>query len=394
MKKIFEKKNLLIGLIVLALIAGVFYYFYSGRNGRFIRTGDMTIARMNHAATLLQDGRVLITGGHSADIVKLIDYGYLSSAEIYNPKTGKFTKIPDMNQKRSHHTSTLLQDGRVLITGGSIFAPSYIASAEIYDPKTNKFIKTGDMNFGRFKHSAILLKNGKVLIIGGGLSLKPPIPSKVDPSILNPLVGKYKNYGELYNPKTGRFTFTGKSKGWYTDPVLTLLPDGRVLVVGDYNGKIAELYDPVKNEFTQIDYEANSIKIPNDKMIFLGFRKGIYPRLYDVGIGKFFQAKNELISDNRYHCLIETTTLLNNNKVLIIGVAVYNKDGYLIKDFNTLYDLKKDKFTKIRKIKDSFGGHTATLLNNGDVLIVGGEGRDKKVKELGKILKEAELFKY
>lgn len=391
MKKFFEsKKKLIIGLSVLAIIA-IGFYFWSNRNGRFVRTGDMTIARVNHVATLLKDGRVLITGGHSADVIKLIDYGYLSSAEIYDSKTGKFAKISDMNEKRTHHTATLLQDGRVLIAGGfpSGIKGCKLASAEIYDPKTNTFTKTGDMNLGRDNHAAILLKNGKVLIVGGHVTLKPSRLSNVD-SFNNPLVRKYEYYGELYNPKTGKFTLTGKSKGWYTHPILTLLPDGKVLITGAYRTKISEIYDPTKNKFVQIDYNAIATPKSNDKIVFLGIGKETYPRLYNITTGEFIQPKSKLKGDFKDG----TATVLNNNKVLFMGVAVYNDDGYLTDDFNAIYDLKKDNFTKIRKIRDCFGGNTATLLQNGDVLITGGMGKNKFNKRINKFLKEAELFKY
>lgn len=385
MKKIFEKKNLIIGLIIVAVLA-IGFYFWTGRNGRFVRTGDMTIARIDHAATLLQDGRVLITGGSTDEIYpQTIDNSYLASAEIYNPATGKFTKTSDMTEKRSNHVATLLKDGRVLITGGNIFSAYYLASAEIYDPKTNKFTKTGDMNLGRFGHSAILLNNGKVLIMGGGFSLKPP---KKNPLIMSPEAKKYRFYGELYDPATGKFTFTGKSKGWYAHPTLALMQDGKVLVVGDYRGKVAEIYDPIRNEFTQIDYNPVSASNPNDKIIFIGFREGVYPRLYNVNIGKFIKSKSKLDGH------AGTTTLLNNNKVLIVGVAVYNKDGYLTDDFNTLYDVKNDTFTIIGKTKYILGHHAAIKLNNGDVLVTGGSGKKWKNQPYNKILKEAVLYKY
>ncbi len=76
---------------------------------------------------------------------------------------------------RFGHSAVLLKDGRVLITGGywckgsggkcNEVAPK---SAEIYDPKIGKFIRTGDMNFGRTYHSSILLNDGRVLVVGGG----------------------------------------------------------------------------------------------------------------------------------------------------------------------------------------------------------------------------------
>src|SRR6202140_4950839 len=91
--------------------------------GSFVRTGDMTTPRYNHTATLLIDGRVLITGGTGGQGI--------SSAELYDPSTRSFVPTGSMTVGRWGHTATLLRDGKVLIAGGS-GSPS----AELYDPET------------------------------------------------------------------------------------------------------------------------------------------------------------------------------------------------------------------------------------------------------------------
>jgi hypothetical protein len=70
---------------------------------------------------------VLIAGGYNA--------GYLASAELYNPATGTFTPTGSMNTARAGPTATLLNNGMVLIAGGT--GPGYpvggtLASAELY----------------------------------------------------------------------------------------------------------------------------------------------------------------------------------------------------------------------------------------------------------------------
>lgn len=91
----------------------------------------MGIVRAGQTATLLPDGRVLVTGGHW-------DFTALRSAELYDPSTASFAPAGRMNVPRQSHQATLLNDGRVLITGGRSvgYAPTDVitASAELYVP--------------------------------------------------------------------------------------------------------------------------------------------------------------------------------------------------------------------------------------------------------------------
>ena len=100
----------------------------------------MAAARTFHAATLLADGRVLVTGGTGDGWV--YSGPFLASAEIYDPKTGNFTSTGPMVDTLASHTATLLADGRVLIAGGTDGSKDY-ASAELYDPTTGAFRPSG-----------------------------------------------------------------------------------------------------------------------------------------------------------------------------------------------------------------------------------------------------------
>jgi WD40 repeat protein len=188
----------------------------------------MANARLDDTVTLLSDGRVLVTGG-------IDNTGKtLASAELYDPKTGKFSPAGSMTTTRAFHTATLLSDGRVLIAGGekkdtgvcaSCSTPS-LASAELYDPATGKFIPTGLMTTGRFSQTATLLLDGQVLIAGGAK----------DNSFTASLAS-----AELYDPKTGTFTATGSMANARQNNTATLLSDGRVLIAGSAG---CEVYQP------------------------------------------------------------------------------------------------------------------------------------------------------
>jgi hypothetical protein len=129
----------------------------------FQRTGSMHQARISHTATLLKDGRVLIAGGYG-DRVE-------ADAELYDPKTGTFAQTASLVVARCKHTAGLLPDGRVLIAGGSDSRGwnGNLSSAEIYDPLTGKFAPASPLNDSRFKlpDEAVQLASGNLLIAGG-----------------------------------------------------------------------------------------------------------------------------------------------------------------------------------------------------------------------------------
>ena len=131
----------------------------------FCETASMGSLRMQHTETLLVDGRVLLAGGYS---VPGFPSMLLATAEIYDPFTDTVSLVPGgMTTVRGAHTATLLTDGRVLITGGTVSGGIITRFAEIYDPVTDSVGGTGSMAEGRSGHTATLLSDGKVLIVGG-----------------------------------------------------------------------------------------------------------------------------------------------------------------------------------------------------------------------------------
>jgi hypothetical protein len=229
---------------------------YDPKTGKFSATGSLITGRMGQTATLLPDGRVLIAGGDTFNYGSVGNYAVamayrpgsgsgpaarqgmtgppmLASAEIYDPKTGKFSVTGSMTTERDAAGAVLLADGRVLIAGGGNEGSAAVQSAEIYNPKTGKFTPTGSMLTPRYGFSAILLSSGRVLISGGtGGS--------------NPLASL-----EMYDPKTGKFSSAG-SFDRATSGTPVLLADGRVLFAGGFDmtdgksGYLAacELFDP------------------------------------------------------------------------------------------------------------------------------------------------------
>jgi len=123
----------------------------------------MHFARVAHTASLLRDGRVLIVGGRG-DRVNAI-------AELYDPKTESFTDTGSLATARYKHTAGQLPDGRVLVAGGSDERDwsGNLSSAEVYDPKTGRFSPASPLINSRFKlpEEAVSLESGQLLIAGG-----------------------------------------------------------------------------------------------------------------------------------------------------------------------------------------------------------------------------------
>jgi Galactose oxidase, central domain/Kelch motif len=207
--------------------------------GTFTEAGALQIRRDGFAATVLQDGRLLIVGGGHGD--------YESSAppppdvdraEIYDPATARSTFTGAQINPRSESTATLLEDGRVLVSGGVVPQGYAVATAELFDPRRGEFVATGSMSRARYGHAAILLDDGRVLVIGGDGSDDPAS-------------------AELYDPEMGSFVPTGPvAVPQATGFTATQLADGRVLIVGgwDPDGQLlaaAQIYDPATGRFTE-----------------------------------------------------------------------------------------------------------------------------------------------
>src|SRR6476661_4341448 len=191
------------------------------------RTGS---GQWGGTATLLPDGEVLAVGGGGS--------GALTSAELYDPVAGRWTETGSMHAPRGGgQTATLLPDGQVLVAGGDQLGLGHPpqSSVELYDPASGTWKETGSMVLARSHHSATLLSDGRVLVAGGIV-------------VFNNGYHASKN-AELYDPASGTWTATRSMRLGRAAPTAALLPDGRVLVVGGSDSakpdlQLAELYDP------------------------------------------------------------------------------------------------------------------------------------------------------
>ena len=208
--------------------------------GSWTTLPKMTVPRLQHTATLLADGRVLVVGGGTSTKSR----ASTASAEIYDPGTGRWTRTAPMAVPRSYHTATLLKDGRVLVVGGSstyVGAGTVRASAEIFDPRTGRWTTAQPMQTHRYVQDAVLLQDGRVLVAGGWSSTTLQSRSLASAEIFDPGTGRWASVGDM---TTGRAQFR-----------MAVLPDGRVLAVGGLGSghepqASVDLFDPGSESWT------------------------------------------------------------------------------------------------------------------------------------------------
>ena len=175
---------------------------------KFIAVNNtMSDRRMFHTATLLLNGKVLVAGGATN-----LSGDTTSSADIYDPASNSFTPATfPMDHQRAAHTATLFTSGpmagKVLITGGVGGSSFYFkdSSAEIYDPASQEFILLSSfVNEPRSLHTATLLEDGSVLLAGGFSG-----SVAVSGGVLSGASGLISNSAETFDPNSGDFTCVG-----------------------------------------------------------------------------------------------------------------------------------------------------------------------------------------
>jgi hypothetical protein len=331
--------------------------------GQLALTGNTTIARFAHTATLLGNNKVLIAGGMERNGV------WLDSAELYDPVNGQFTPAGPMRARRAGATATLLPDGKVLIAGGNDETGKSLASAEIYDPVSNTFSTTSSLGTPRGHAIAMLLKTGKVLIAGGSASGD-------DDQLAT---------AELYDPRTGYFMPAGSMHARRSYFSAVALDDGRVLVAGGLSGgqyprhrveATAEIYDPQTDRFTATAamsaprFKQGAALLPDGKVLIVG-GSNEDGRQYMLSSTEVFDPQTNRFSPGprmkfpRFK-LLSGVVALPDGRILLAGGA----------ERPEIYDPTHNSFTPLGgEPLDGFLFSTATLLRDGRVLLVNGYGR-------------------
>jgi hypothetical protein len=392
--------------------------------GTYTPAPAMTFARGLHTATLLADGTLLIAGGKNGTILP-------GGHELRDPVSGVFTAYSSSFTTRIAHSATLLPNGKVLIVGGADAAMGAQQPALTYDPDpgVNNFTaETANLATNRYNHNAVLLPNGTVLITGGQTDSisNPPLTVTKSAEIYNyqvnifdpassPLVSARGEHRANIIPSTpptvlltgGKNTANAlnsaelydiTSRTFASIPMLSshqshataLLPGGRVAIFGGYSSTSktsatnkALIYAPgfgfsaVMDVMTSARGQHTATPLKNGKVLIVGGNKGystgddvLQAELFDPSTGTFTTTATSLNAAHSRH----TATPLKNGKVLIAGGTDYLGSS---KKTAELYDPVTQTFALAAPTQGGMtvprAGHTATLLQDGRVLIAGGE---------------------
>jgi len=344
---------------------------YDPTVGTWSPTGSLTISRSRASATLLPNGNVLVAGGYSSQNAST---EITSSCEIYDPYIGSWALTSSMHNRRSSHAAAMLSTGKVLVVSGYPYSPS----CELYDPVVKEWTETSPLpGLGMGEHTLTILTSGKVLATGGWAGS-----------------GGMLSRCEIYDPQTETWRLTSPMGTSRASHRSILLPDGRVFIIGGHNARTAgqdntcysiattEFFDPRSEQWSQgpaLPFETSyfiAALLPSGFVwVGAGGKRDInkdpafYHRqslLVDFTSGSFSSTK----STSTGHTA-PSATLIPNGQVVLLG-GQSNCEENAPNSGIELYDYLNENWTSMPASTTSSYGQTATLIQNGLILIVGG----------------------
>ncbi len=337
--------------------------------------GVMTAVRLEHTATRLPSGTVLLLGGVSE--MGGSPTAAAPVAEVLDPVSGRFGPGPGNPTARVEHTATLLSDGTVLVAGGSDpLTGAALTSAEIYDPVSGAVVAVPQTP--RAAHSALLLPSGRVLL-AGGRPASSSTPSTASIDLFDPIAATITTQPETMAETREAFT-------------ATLLPGGDVAFIG---GKFTEASPPLIYGVRQT-LEVYAAETPDKSLSAATLSvKASTPQIAALGDGTVvvsggtsppstaldvYDPKTDAIVSHA-EMLVgrtqHTATTLGDGKILVVGGT--SDDGVAL-DSAELFDGKVVSATG--KMLNARTEHAAVRLSTGKVLVLGGSGAAGRTAEL------------
>lgn len=310
----------------------------------------MLSARSVFTTTLLNNGKILVVGGNGPGGQAI------AQAELYDPATNTWTATGALGEARQQHSATLLPNGRVLIVGGVVNGDTATAkkTVEIYNPATGKFTPAASIRTARANHFAVLLRTGLVLI-GGGYTVD----------------GSSIRSAQLYNPASGVWTDAANVPWDAQQQTATLLNDNSVLVAGGDGMKNAALYFPATNTWQLVEEMFygragnNAILLRDGRVLVVGLFAQ-QAEIYDP-----VKRTWSFSGDMRVSRLGEAASLLPNGQVLVSGGRT-TWTGSVV-DSTELYNPETNEWTDGPRMYQTRENHVSMVLPNNYLFIIGGE---------------------
>lgn len=225
---------------------------------------DMHWPRMRAAAVGLPDGRALIVGGDSGSLSTILE------TEFYDPRSDCFEQGPSLrSQRQGVHEALLLTDGRVLVLEGFSRDGSVHGGAEILDAQFSRFTEVDrDLGLARERGATTVLSDGKVLLSGGMIDRGTGLVVPTDRVL-------------LFDPASSQFRELAARLGKVREShASVLLRDGRVLIVGglaDGPLRDAEVFDPRNEAFSPLSGQMaiprvalTAVRLPSGDVLVIG----------------------------------------------------------------------------------------------------------------------------
>lgn len=355
--------------------------------GVFLPTGSLLDQRAAHSATLLGDGRVLILGGvegHGPFTVS----GH-KAPEVFGPATGTFSSIAGQVSSVAGQVGTALMskplpDGRVLVGGSDADGAMLLA----WDPATERTEVVSKQRFRDTIPAAVALPDGRVLLLGA-----VPVPYLGEGSL-----------GQVWDPSDDSLADVGLFKPAWAGP-LTVAPlqDGTVLLLGGFgdtstdpsgSGRPTEweaILDPVAGTVRRVGPMVTprlleTVTTLGDGRVLIAGGAGPDGRptnaeVWDPATDSFRAIGPMIVARVRH-----TATLLRDGRVLLAGGDVIDGDETHATATTEMFDPMSDTSSAAAPLLQARGSHTATLLQDGRVLVAGGE------QDVRSALASAELF--
>lgn len=229
-------------------------------------------AQEGASLTALENGSALLAGGFPISTCRTskcqtTPEPALTTSWVFNPETTSWQRVVNMPEGHSHAMAVRLRDGRVLVAGGySDTASTATSNAAVFDPITSTWRKTEPMSTPRSAATATVLLDGRVLVTGGRVRNSAPALGTASAEIFDPASGRWTPAAGMSTPRAGH--------------AAALLQDGRVLVVGGYDGETplasAAVYDPAQNSWMTVApmsaprFSPAMVAVPDGRVLVVG----------------------------------------------------------------------------------------------------------------------------